>query len=118
MDKIILENMRFEGICGCLPEEKLKPQCFIVTVVLFYGSIPAKETDDLADTDDYSVVYDEVKSIVTEGEYNLIEFMADLIAKRCLEITKACKTEVTVSKPDAPVKGVFDSMKVVIERER
>ena len=119
MDKIILKQMRFEGICGVFPAEKELPQPFLVTLTLEISKIPACETDDLADTVDYGKIFSIVKKTVEEGSYDLIEYMAGEILRNVLSAdTMIQAATVLVEKPQAPIDGEFKSMAVEIRRTR
>ena len=119
MDKITLSKMEFEGHTGCFDFEKKDGQKFIVSLDLFVDRIRGCYTDDLADTVDYSKIYEVTKETVTGDDGNLIERLAQKIADAVLEADKRIlKVRVNVSKPEAPVKGIFETMEVTIERNR
>ncbi len=119
MDKITLSKMEFEGHTGCLDFEKAEGQRFIVSIDVFSDRIKGCYTDELSDTIDYAAVFDVVKQTVTSDHGNLIEHLAQLIADNVLASDKRiAKVNVTVSKPEAPVKGIFETMEVTIERAR
>lgn len=111
--------MEFEGHTGCFDFEKKDGQKFIVSLDLFVDRIRGCYTDDLADTVDYSKIYEVTKETVTGDDGNLIERLAQKIADAVLEADKRIlKVRVNVSKPEAPVKGIFETMEVTIERKR
>ena len=111
--------MEFEGHTGCFDFEKKDGQMFIVSLDLFVDRIRGCYTDDLADTVDYSKIYEVTKETVTGDDGNLIERLAQKIADAVLEADKRIlKVRVNVSKPEAPVKGIFETMEVTIERNR
>ena len=111
--------MEFEGHTGCFDFEKKDGQKFIVSLDLFVDRIRGCYTDDLADTVDYSNIYEVTKETVTGDDGNLIERLAQKIADAVLEADKRIlKVRVNVSKPEAPVKGIFETMEVTIERNR
>ena len=111
--------MEFEGHTGCLDFEKKDGQKFIVSLDLFVERIKGCYTDELKDTIDYSKVYEVTKEIVTSDSGNLIECLAQKIADAVFNADKRIeKVKVTVSKPDAPVMGIFETMEVSIERCR
>ncbi|MCH4153714.1 MAG: dihydroneopterin aldolase [Saccharofermentans sp.] len=119
MDKIVLKNMCFYAHTGCLPEEKLHGQNFMVTVEIIFNRISGSETDRLEDTVNYAMAYDIIKNTVCDDRSNLIEHLAQRVADAVLSISPECvRTVVTVSKPQAPIDGVFDAMEVTVERER
>ena len=111
--------MEFEGHTGCLDFEKKDGQKVIVSLDLFVDRIRGCYTDDLADTVDYSKIYEVTKETVTGDDGNLIERLAQKIADAVLEADKRIlKVRVNVSKPEAPVKGIFETMEITIERNR
>ena len=119
MDVITLKNMDFFGHTGVHPEEKENGQLFTVTAELYFDEIKGVETDRLEDTTSYSEVYALIKDIVENDYGDLIEHLAGKIAKVILDFSPECvKTAVTVSKPDAPIDGIFETMQVRIERGR
>ena len=119
MDYILLSKMKFYGHTGCFEEEKQNGQTFYVTVRLGIDSILGSYTDELEDTVNYAEVYEICKSIVTTYSNNLIEYLAGKIADKILEFdSRIDEAEVTVSKPEAPVNGEFETMAVTITRHK
>ena len=119
MDSITLKNMEFFGHTGCLPEEKENGPRFVVTVVIVFEEIKGKVTDDLNDTCDYSKVFEKVKETVESDRSDLIEHLAYKIGGVVLDIAEGSAAVcVTVSKPDCPIDGKFETMEVSITRER
>ena len=119
MDTITLRSMEFFGHTGCLPEEKENGQRFVVSVVMLFDEIRGKVTDKLEDTCDYSKVFDKVKETVENDRSDLIEHLAYKIAGVVLDIAEESKcVVVTVSKPDCPIEGKFETMEVSVTRER
>ena len=118
-DRIFLSGMVLHGFTGVLAFEKRDGQDFIVDVELRMGRIAACETDDLAQTVDYSTVFSEVGNIVERSRDNLIERLAGRIAEQILmSHPMVLSAVVTVKKPKAPIEGRFDYMAVTIERSR
>ena len=119
MDKITLSKMEFEGHTGCLDFEKTDGQKFIVSLDIFADRIKGCYTDDLADTVDYAKIYEITKDIVAGDNGNLIERLAQKISDGVLKADDRIDiVQVTVSKPEAPVKGIFETMEVTITRCR
>ncbi len=118
-DRILLEGMVFQGKIGCLDFEKTTPQPFVIDVILYCPSLGATQSDRLEDTLDYSRVFSLVQGIVETSAINTIERLAGLIADRLLEaFVLPAAVDVTVRKPDAPIKGAFSAMGVAIYRTR
>lgn len=119
MDRIIMKNMAFHGNHGVLQEEKVLGQKFFVDCYLSLDLSKAGKNDDLNSTVSYSEVYDRIKVIMEEERYDLIEAVAERICSAVLvNHERVMKVEVTVRKPEAPVKGIFDYFGVEIARER
>lgn len=118
MDRIELKGMAFYGYHGCLPEEREKGQRFFVDLTLFTDLKKAGETDELADTVNYAEVYGAVKNIVEGTPRNLIEAVAESVAKRVLAFSAVQRAAVTIRKPSAPIGGKFDDVAVCIVREK
>lgn len=119
MDKITLQRMQFYGYHGLLPEENKLGQRFIVSIDLFLDLNKPGKTDNMNDSIDYSYVYEIVEKVVTGEAKNLIEAVAEDIARQMLstfELLKACT--VKVIKPDPPIHGHYESVSVEIYRER
>ncbi len=119
MDLIRMKNMEFFGHTGCLPEEKENGQRFVVTCEIVFDTIYGKITDSLNDTCDYSAVYEKIRQTVESDRGNLIEHLAYVIAGEVLRMEpRAVNVTVTVSKPDCPIDGRFETMEAVIFRGR
>ena len=119
MEVIRMKNMEFFGHTGCLPEEKENGQKFVVTCEIYFENNMGKITDSLNDTVDYAAVYAKIKEIVENDHGNLIEHLAYVIAGEVLYIAhSAVNVTVTVSKPECPIDGKFETMEAVIFRGR
>ena len=89
MDKIILKALCFEGIHGVYEEERLSSQSFIITLTLSLDLSVAGQSDALTDTLDYDSIYELTRRVVEERSFNLIEAMAEAIAREVLNYDKA-----------------------------
>lgn len=119
MDKILLRQMQFYGFHGLLPEERTLGQRFNVDVELFLDLKKPGQSDQMADSIDYSMVYEVIKMVVEGEAKNLIESVAEAIAQNLLasfDLLDACL--VRVIKPDPPIVGHYESVAVEIYRER
>lgn len=119
MQIIRMCDMEFYGYTGFLSEEKENGQVFCVSCELRFDDILGAKTDRLEDTVDYSDVYDIVRDITENSSFNLIEHLAYVIGGTVLEkYSDIREITVTVSKPDAPIDGMFRTMETVITRKR
>lgn len=119
MDKIELTGMEFIGYHGCLPEERLSGQPFIVDAVMYLSLQEAGKSDDLGKTVNYAEVFEKVREIVEGEPLNLIEAVAERIAAAVLsDFPLVENVEITLHKPEAPIKGLFKDAAVTVERSR
>jgi dihydroneopterin aldolase len=119
MDKILMKNLSFYGYHGVLPEENKLGQKFIVDAILYLDLSEAGCSDNVDDTVSYAEVYEIIKNQVTAKQYQLLEALAENIAKEILQKhSKVQEIELTVKKPEAPVNGIFDYFGVEIRRKR
>ena len=118
MDKVIMKGLRFIANHGVLPQEKLMRQPFVVDLELYFDMHAAGQSDDVRDTVDYNEVYLTVKKIMEGKSRNLLEALAERIAEQLLKNFPILGVKVRISKPEAPVDGIFDSFGIEIERVR
>ena len=117
-DTIRLCNMPFFARHGVNPEEQALGQRFEVDVELRLDTRPAGQQDDLRLTINYAHVYREVKRLVEEERFNLIEALAETIAMHLGRRFAPDAVRVCVRKPHAPIQGVFDYVAIDIERTK
>jgi dihydroneopterin aldolase len=116
---IELRGIRAMGRHGVHLEERMEPQPFEVDVVLEADLAAAMASDDLADTVDYSAVFDLVRRRVETDSFRLIEALASAIADDILgEQARVTATTVRVRKPNAPLPGPFDTVEATVRRAR
>jgi dihydroneopterin aldolase len=118
LDRIELRGLRARGRHGVLPAERELGQEFVVDASLGLDTRPAAETDDLSRTVDYGTLAGRLVAAVEGEPVDLIETLADRLAKICLEDPAVVEVEVTVHKPSAPVSHPFTDVAVKIRRSR
>jgi 7,8-dihydroneopterin aldolase/epimerase/oxygenase len=119
MDKIIAKGLTFRACHGVGPQEKIRPQTFLVDLELGLDLSEAGHSDQLDHTIDYHQAYRLVEHIMTGKVYNLIESLAEEIAALLLTNFHLLEeVEVTVYKPEAPVQAEFEYFAVKIRRRR
>mgnify|MGYP001361005913 CR=1 FL=1 len=118
-DRITIAGMAFYAYHGLHPEEARLGQRFDVDLTVAVDLAPAGRSDDYADTVGYDGLHATVQAVVTGTRLNLIEAVADRIARAVLaDFPTVRDVEVTVRKPGAPVPGVFDHVSVTVCRGR
>lgn len=115
-DRIRLTGIRVEATHGAYPEEKLRPQPFLIDVEASLA--PRPECDDLTTTVDYSVLVSAIAKTAVTGSVDLIETLAQRVAQTCLSDHRIDSVEVTVHKPEAPLSVIVSDVSVTITRRR
>lgn len=95
--RLFLSGIRAEGRHGARPGEKDVPQPFVVDLDLEVDAVD----DSIDSTADYRVITDAVREIVEQGSFDLIETMADAIARRVASIPRVATVTAVVHKPNA-----------------
>ncbi len=115
-DALRLTGLRVRGLHGVLPEERRDGQDFVVDVVLWLDLRRAGATDDLAATVDYGALAERLAADVAGEPVELIEMLAERLAATCLDSPLVDRVEVTVHKPDAPIRVSFQDVSVTVVR--
>ncbi|GAB97989.1 dihydroneopterin aldolase/2-amino-4-hydroxy-6-hydroxymethyldihydropteridine diphosphokinase [Kineosphaera limosa] len=115
-DSILVRGVSAHGRHGVLPHEKQYPQPFVVDADLELDLRWAGATDALADSVSYAVVAEQIRARLTGASVDLIERLADLIARDCLAQELVEAVTVTVHKPAAPVGLEFGDVAVRVRR--
>lgn len=117
-DRIRLIGLQARGFHGVFAHEKRDGQDFVVDVSLRADLRAPGRSDDLADTINYAEVADLVVARITGPAFDLIEALAEAIADDVLELPAVGAAEVTVHKPEAPIRHTFTDVAVTIRRRR
>ena len=117
-DIIFLNGMRFYGYHGALSAENEIGQIFVVDLTLKVDLKDAGKSDDVKDTVHYGEVFEDVKSIVEGEPSNLLEHLAERIAKRInSHYNRVMETKVRITKENPPIPGHYDGVGIEIVRE-
>lgn len=113
---ITLRNCVFFARHGVLDQENDLGQRFFVDAVMEVDAGAALETDMVEQTVDYGLAFTLIESVVTGQRRKLIETLALDIAKAlCQRFPQILRTEITVRKPSAPIRGILDHAEVRVE---
>ena len=119
MDKITIKNLKIFAFHGVNPEEKENGQNFFLDIDYYVDISKACQSDEIEDTVSYAKVVKVINAAFTSDKFNLIEKAAQKVADAIFEnFGSIYKVEITLKKPEAPVKADFDYMAVTIIRER
>ena len=118
-DRIVLAGMVFLARHGVNEWEKVEEQRFEVDVELGVDVRAAAAGDDLGKTVDYRGVYETTRRVVEETSLELIESLAEAIAREVLAANPAVEEVVVrVRKPDVDLGGPLDFSGVEVTRRR
>jgi dihydroneopterin aldolase len=99
-DRITVRGMRVFGRHGANPGEQDVPQPFDVDVELEVDLERSVHTDSLDDTLDYREIQNIVNHVVTSSRYNLLERLAQEIARAILRNKLVHAVTVSIAKPE------------------
>ena len=102
-DRLVLTGISGFGHHGLFGFEREQGQQFVVDLVCTVDLGQAGRSDDIADTVDYSGLASAVVADIERNPLNLIEALAERIARTCLRVPRVQTVEVTVHKPQAPL---------------
>jgi D-erythro-7,8-dihydroneopterin triphosphate epimerase len=100
-DKIYINDLQLSCIIGVNDLERTQKQDVIINVALYADLNKPCQTDNLADSVDYKKIKKEIIAMVENSSFNLIERLADEIAKICLAHSLVKAVQVSIEKPGA-----------------
>ncbi len=100
MDKVIIRDLQIETIVGLYPWERVVRQTLFIDMDLITGFQLAVRDDDLRHTVDYSAVCEAVTTMICEGQFTLLETLADNVASMILETFAVSELRLGVYKKD------------------
>nr|WP_314533200.1 2-amino-4-hydroxy-6-hydroxymethyldihydropteridine diphosphokinase [uncultured Fusobacterium sp.] len=118
MDKIYIRDLEFIGYHGVFGEEKKLGQKFYVTLELITNLRDAGLNDDILKTTHYGEVAKTVEKVFFSKKYDLIETLAEDIAREILlNFNLISELKLEIKKPWAPVGIPLDNVAVEINRK-
>lgn len=118
VDRITLTGITGYGHHGVFAEERQQGQPFIIDLSCELDLSAAAADDDLDQTVDYGSLARAVVADVERDPLNLIEALAERIARTCLRYPAVQRVEVTVHKPHAPMPVPVADVAVSLTRSR
>jgi dihydroneopterin aldolase len=114
MDKIFLNDLKVDTVIGVFEWERQIKQTLRFDIEMDYDIRPAAASDNIADTLDYGAIAQIVVGFVEHSDYQLIETLAEDLAKFLLSEFSIPSITLSVTKP---VKLYGQNYaKIVIER--
>ncbi|WP_062077836.1 2-amino-4-hydroxy-6-hydroxymethyldihydropteridine diphosphokinase [Demequina globuliformis] len=117
LDQVAVKGIRVTGHHGVFDAERETGQLFFADVVAHVNTRAAGAGDDLARTVNYSDLADRTADVLAGEPIQLLEAVAERIARAALEFDGVQCVDVTVHKPQAPLHVEFQDVSVQIRRD-
>lgn len=115
MYTIRIKNCAFFARHGVFAAEETLGQRFYVDALLQVDPGDSLETDSIVGTVDYGAAFEVIERIVMGERRFLIESLALQVARElCAVFPQIVRAEITIRKPNAPVRGVLDFVEVTL----
>lgn len=118
MDSIQINGIRAYGYTGYFSEEQTLGQWFEVDLTVWRDLAPAAESDQLAETYDYSQVVIAIQGLIQTAKYQLIEKLAAEIAAIALAAGETEQVRVRLTKLHPPIPNFSGQVSLEITRRR
>jgi dihydroneopterin aldolase len=113
LQRVFVRGLRLEAAIGVYAHEQGRTQPILIDVEL---DAALALDGRLASTVNYETVVSAARKIVAEGHHELIETIADGLARACLEDDRVQRVRVTAAKLEAFPEVAGAGFEVVIER--
>jgi FolB domain-containing protein len=100
-DVIRINDLQLRCIIGINDWERTQKQDVIINITLYADLHKPCQTDNLADSVDYKEIKTKIIAMVESSNFNLIERLADEIAKICLAPPLVKAVQIRLDKPGA-----------------
>jgi len=116
MDHIFIRGLRFESLIGFHKRERVAPQPLQVDLEIGIANADVFASDKVADCIDYDKVATRIRELAAAEQFNLVEALAERIARAVLREFGAAWVKVTVAK--LGILKNTDLVGVTVERRR
>lgn len=105
LDVLFVRGLRIDAILGILPAERAEKQPVIVDLEYAIDTTAAVASGDIADTVSYASAADSLTQWIVEGEFELVETLASVVAERLQSTYGISWLRMRVTKPLAVPKA-------------
>ena len=99
MDHIFIRELKLEARIGFHKRERVAPQAVLLDLEIGIADAKVFDSDRVADCIDYDVAVGRIREICGEQHYNLVEVLAERVARMLLDEFGASYAKVSVAKP-------------------
>jgi dihydroneopterin aldolase len=117
-DMIEIRGLKLRGHHGVTAEERAGDQPIVVSLAARIDTRQASRNDDLSATLDYEEATGIISKIVVGESFQLLETLADRIARALLANHRVLDVWVRVSKPEVQLGEEIDEVAVEVSRSR
>jgi dihydroneopterin aldolase len=114
MDKVYIEGLSIQTTIGFFEWEKEIKQTLVIDLAMGWNTAQAAENDELAKTLDYAEISMNIAEFANNNPVDLIETLAERLAKFLMETYHIPWLKLKVAKPNA----VHNAITVGVEIER
>lgn len=101
MDKVIIKDLRVNGIIGIYARERVSPQEMVLNVTLYTDIRKAAGSDAIADCVDYEKAANLLKAHAETAQRQTVEALAEDLAQLCLAMPGVFGVQIRVEKTQA-----------------
>ena len=99
MDTVFIRQLRLQAWIGLYRHEKVAPQTIEIDLeIALLASAAVFKTRKVADTVDYGVVVERIRTLLAKERFGLVENLAERIADLILNDFKSPRVKVSVTK--------------------
>ncbi len=100
-DQIQISDLLLRTIIGINDEEREKKQDVLLNLTMYVDLRAAACSDEISDAVNYRTITKEIIDLVENSHFQLVEKMADEVAKICLKDERVQQAVVKIEKPGA-----------------
>ncbi|MCA9016716.1 MAG: dihydroneopterin aldolase [Planctomycetaceae bacterium] len=100
-DQIHISDLLLRTIIGINDEERNKKQDVLINLTMQVDLRAAGRSDEISDAVNYRTITKEIIDLVENSQFQLVEKMADEVAKICLKDDRVQQTTIRIEKPGA-----------------
>ncbi|MGB8699512.1 MAG: dihydroneopterin aldolase [Thermosynechococcaceae cyanobacterium] len=117
-DCLHLCGIKGYGYTGLLPEEQILGQWFEVDLYIYLDLRRAGQSDSISDTYDYRQAIDQVRTLLRQSHFALVERLATAIAEAVLAHADVESVRVCLTKVAPPIPDFGGSIQVELVRSK